>query len=326
MLSVAEAQALVLRHAPLLSVETVRAGLTALGSILAEDVVSDFDSPPFAKSMVDGYAVRSADLPRSANLLRIAGEVLAGQTYKKIVGSGETVCIMTGAPIPAGSDAVVMLEKTTLTHDSGAVTIPGPVPAGQNILPRGAEMRSGDNVLTAGTRLRPQELGILATLGKTRLQVYRRPVMAVLSTGDEVIEPGEDLQPGQIRNSNAVMLQAQTARAGVPVQYLGIARDDVASLRPFLEQGLGHDVLLITGGVSAGKVDLVPNVLAELGVEAIFHKVSMKPGKPILFGRRGATLAFGLPGNPVSAYVARPCGRCKGWRKTLVCPSCCVRN
>ena len=196
-----------------------------------------------------------------------------------------------------------MMEKTTLTHDSGAVTIPGPVPPGQNILPRGTELRRGDEVLKTGVRLRAQELGLLATLGRTQLQVYRRPVVAVLSTGDEVVEPGEDLGPGQIRNSNAVMLQAQAARAGGHVQYLGIARDQVESLRSLLEQGLHHDVLLITGGVSAGKVDFVPQVLAELGVEAIFHKVSMKPGKPILFARRGATLVFGLPGNPVSAFV-----------------------
>jgi molybdopterin molybdotransferase len=214
-----------------------------------------------------------------------------------------------------------MIEKTTLSHDSGAVSIPRPVQPGQNIMPRGTELKRGDEVLKAGVRLRAQELGILATLGRTQLQVYRRPAVAVLST-----EPGEELGPGQIRNSNAVMLQAQATRAGGHVQYLGIARDSVDSLRSLLEQGLRHDVLLITGGVSAGKVDLVPQVLAELGIEAVFHKVAMKPGKPILFARRGATLVFGLPGNPVSAFVGfelfvRPALRAlQGMDHDSVCP------
>jgi len=302
MLSVAEAQALVLKHSPRLPVETIRAGAHALGFVLAEDVVAGFDSPPFAKSMVDGYAVRSADLTGPATL-RVVGEILAGQTCTRVIGPGEAISIMTGAPIPAGADAVVMHERTTLSPDSGAVAIPGPVGPQLNIVPRGAEMRQGDLVLSSGTRLRPQQVGTLATLGKTQLTVYRQPSVSVLSTGDEIVDPGEDLKPGLIRNSNAVMLQAQTLRAGVPVQYLGIARDNAESLRSFLDHGLRSEVLLITGGVSAGKVDLVPQVLSELGVEAIFHKVSMKPGKPILFGCRGPTLVFGLPGNPVSSYV-----------------------
>ncbi len=303
MLSVAEAQALVLKHTPRLPVEVMRAGAPALGYVLADEVVSDADSPPFDKAMVDGFAVRSADVSGRAVTLRIVGEVLAGQTTSRVLGPGETICIMTGAPTPAGADAVIMHEKTTLSADSGSVTIPGPITPRQNIVPRGAEMRCGDRVLAAGTVLGPPELGTLATLGKTQLKVHRRPTVAVLSTGDELVEPGEELKAGQIRNSNAVMLQALAVRAGGLATYLGIARDHLESLRSLLEHGLRHDVLLITGGVSAGKVDLVPQALAELGVEAILHKVALKPGKPIFFGRRSATLVFGLPGNPVSSYV-----------------------
>jgi molybdopterin molybdotransferase len=196
-----------------------------------------------------------------------------------------------------------MHEKTTLSPDGQTVQIPPPVQPRQNIMAQGEEMKSGQVVLPADTTLRPQELGLLATVGKSTIQVFRRPIVALLSTGDEVVEPGAPLRHGQIRNSNAPMLAAQITRAGSQPHYLGIAPDSPTVLRSCIERGLQSDVLIITGGVSAGKVDLVPDILAELGVTAIFHKVAVKPGKPLLFGVKNHTLIFGLPGNPASCHI-----------------------
>jgi molybdopterin molybdotransferase len=209
---------------------------------------------------------------------------------------------MTGAPIPAGADAVVQVERTRRLADE-RVQIDEQATAGKNIQPLGQEMRRGDAVLHTGTRLRPQELGILATVGRTSALVQPRPRVAILSTGDEIVEADQTPGPGQIRNGNGPMLMAQAKRAGATPHYLGNARDTCDSLRTLIAEGLQSDVLALSGGVSAGKLDLVPGVLAELGVEAHFHKVAMKPGKPIFFGTRQATLVFGLPGNPVSSYV-----------------------
>jgi molybdopterin molybdotransferase len=177
------------------------------------------------------------------------------------------------------------------------------VKAGRNILVRGREMRAGEEVLKAGTLIRPQEIGVLATVGRAQVRAVPRPTIAVLPTGDEIVEVDQKPRPGQIRNGNGPTLMALVQRAGGTPKYLGIALDRLDSLRPFIEDGLRSDVLVLCGGVSAGKLDLVPGVLQELGVEAHFHKVEMKPGKPIFFGTRGNTLVFGLPGNPVSSFV-----------------------
>jgi molybdopterin molybdotransferase len=178
-----------------------------------------------------------------------------------------------------------------------------PPQPGQNVMPLGREMRRGETVLSAGSVLRPQEFGVLATVGRTSARVHPAPYVLVLSTGDEVVEAGESPGPGQIRNGNGPMLCAQVTRAGGVPRYLGIARDRLESLSPLVADGLRSQVLVLSGGVSAGKLDLVPGVLREAGVEAHFHKVEMKPGKPVFFGTRGDTLVFGLPGNPVSALV-----------------------
>jgi molybdopterin molybdotransferase len=175
--------------------------------------------------------------------------------------------------------------------------------SGQNILTRGREMRRGETILQAGATLRPQELGLLATVGATSIETYRQPTVALISTGDELVEPAFLPAPGQIRNSNAPMLLGQAARAGAKTNYLGISPDTVEDLRASISDGLKADFLLLSGGVSAGKFDLVPSVLAQLGVQPVFHQVAMKPGKPLFFGRRDATLVFGLPGNPVSSMV-----------------------
>ncbi|HVS36492.1 MAG TPA: gephyrin-like molybdotransferase Glp [Gemmataceae bacterium] len=308
MLAVSAAQTVVLGHARSLPAESAALSPALLGAVLAEEVTSDLDVPPYDKSMMDGYAVRSADLVGGRGELTVVEEVLAGQTPRLSVGAGQATRIMTGAPLPAGADAVVMVERTQARDDRVHIDDPSVQP-GRNIVTRGREMRCGEVVLRAGAVVRPQEIGLLATVGRARASVIPSPRVAVLSTGDEVVEPAETPGPGQIRNSNGPMLLAQAARAGGRMHYLGIARDRLDSLRPLVEMGLQADVLLLSGGVSAGKLDLTPGVLQDAGVVARFHKVEMKPGKPVLFGTRdrsgGAppTLVFGLPGNPVSSFV-----------------------
>jgi len=274
---------------------------TALGRVVAEPVASDIDSPPYAKSIMDGYAVRSADIA-SHSTLTVIEEVPAGRMPTKSVGPGQASRVMTGAPIPDGADAVIPHEETEASGDT--VRIRGPVAAGKFILPRGREMRAGEVVVPAGTALTPAAFGLLASVGRTEVRAFPAPRLAIISTGDELVEPPTRPGPGQIRNSNGPMLVALAARAGAESRYLGIARDDKARLAQLVRDGLDHsDVLVLSGGVSAGKFDFVPDVLRELGVESHFHKVRMKPGKPLLFGTRGATLVFGLPGNPVSSFV-----------------------
>jgi molybdopterin molybdotransferase len=303
MLPVSEAQTIVLRHARPLPPQEVPLGPSALGLVLAEDVASDLDMPPYDKAMMDGYAVRAADLPAGRGALQVVEEVTAGQTPRRPVGPGEATRIMTGAPVPEGADAVVMVERTRPCDDGRVVVEDATVRPGQNIMSRGLEMRRGDVVLAAGARLRPQELGVLATVGRIAVRAHPAPRLAVLSTGDEVVEAPEVPGPGQIRNGNGPMLLAQAARGGAVPRSLGTARDRPDSLRPLVAEGLRADVLVLSGGVSAGNLDLVPDILRELGVEAHFHKVEMKPGKPVFFGTREGTLVFGLPGNPVSSFV-----------------------
>lgn len=305
MLSVSEAQSVVLAKAEALPPAPTLISPDHLGQILAEDIASDIDMPPFDKALMDGFAVRAGDLSEGKGVLRIIEEVTAGQTPRRPVGPGEATRIMTGAPIPAGADAVVMIERTRQSGD-GRVQVednaPGP---GQNIMPQGREMRRGETVLKAGNILRPQEFGILASVGRTTISVIPRPIVAVLTTGDEIVEADRHPGPGQIRNGNGLMLQAQVARAGGIPLSLGIAPDQSPVLRSLVERGLQSNMLILSGGVSAGKLDLVPGVLQELGVQAQFHKVQLKPGKPVFFGTwdKGPTLVFGLPGNPVSALV-----------------------
>jgi molybdopterin molybdotransferase len=309
MLQVAQAQAIVRQHLRPLPPEPMPLTSATLGHVLAADVVSDLDMPPYHKSMMDGYAVRCADLPAGKGTLQVIEEITAGQVPRLSIEAGQASRIMTGAPIPPGCDAVVMIERTRLGEDGRVEIEDHPPKPGQNILPRGAEMQRGDKILAAGTVLRPQEFGVLATVGRTTVSVHPSPRVAILSTGDELVEPGDRPEGGQIRNSNAAMLVALVSQAGGTPRYLGIARDDPACLRPMVCDGLKANVLLLSGGVSAGKLDLVPSVLREAGVAAHFHKVEMKPGKPVFFGtctRPGAgqpTLVFGLPGNPVSVLV-----------------------
>lgn len=314
MLRVEQAQTIIQQQARVGTPAATPLTPSALGLILAEDVASDLDMPPFDKALMDGFAVRAADLPGGLGTLSIIEEITAGQTPKHPIQAGQASRIMTGAPIPQGADAIVMVERTK--GDLGAPATGGTVQIedaklrpGSNILERAKEMRRGEVVLRQGAILRPQEFGLLATVGRTAVLALPRPTVAVLSTGDEVVEASQVPGPGQIRNSNGPTLVAQVSRAGGQPRYLGIARDRLDSLRPLIAEGLQSDFLILSGGVSAGKLDLVPGVLQELGVQPHFHKVAMKPGKPVFFGTypalstRHSALIFGLPGNPVSALV-----------------------
>lgn len=281
----------------------------AADRVLAESVASDIDSPPHDKSIVDGFAVRSADLSQSPTTLAVIEEVVAGAVPQRQLSPGEATRIMTGAPLPDGADAVVMVERTESVAGQGfgqVVVRCDPVGPGQNIARRATSMRRGEVVLQAGHRLRSIEIGLLSEVGRVEVEVARRPRVAVLATGNELVPPGEVPASGQIRNSNGAMLVSAVRRAGGAPMDLGIGRDEPEALTRLIEEGLRADVLLISGGVSAGVLDLVPGVLAGLGVRQVFHKVRVKPGKPVWFGVRegpDTTFVFGLPGNPVSSLV-----------------------
>ena len=278
------------------------------GCVLAEAVQADADSPPFDKALVDGYAVRAGDLLGDERSLSIGELITAGRQPSRALGRREAAVIMTGAPIPPGCDTVVMQERTR-TQGETVIFEPGPIKSGQNLMPRGAEMRAGQVVLERGSVLYPERLGVLASVGRATVRVVPRPRVAIVSTGDELVEPGEIPGPGQIRNSNAVMLHALAVETGARACSLPIAPDEPAGLSKILDLALGNELVLVTGGVSAGQRDLVPDVLASLGVRRVFHKVRVRPGKPLWFGvgppragGRGAVV-FGLPGNPVSGLV-----------------------
>ena len=278
----------------------------ARGRVLAEEVISSVDSPPFDKSLMDGYAVTCDAAQRE---LVVVGEITAGQVAQGVVQSGTAVRIMTGAPLPQGTESIVRVEDTeSLGHDRVRIHVQE-INRGGNLIRRGAALQDGETVISTGQRLGPSQLGALAELGHHPVRVYPQPRVAVLATGDELVPYDQTPGPGQIRNSNELMLSAQVRQAGAEAVPLGIARDDRAELRERIASGLQCDILCLSGGVSAGILDLVPAVLQELGVREIFHKVRVKPGKPIWFGYRPCVngtspcYVFGLPGNPVSSLV-----------------------
>lgn len=302
MLQVREAHATIIGHVKPLLAESMPLDASALGLMLAEDVASDIDMPPFDKALMDGYAIRAADLPGEAATFAVIGEITAGQVARQAVRPGQALGIMTGAPLPSGADAVVIVERSR-PIEGNQICLDGPVRSGQNVLFRAQEMRRGETVLHTSAVLRPQEFGLLAAVGRTAVRAVPRPSVAILSTGDELVEPSLTPGPGQIRNSNAASLMALTQQAGGRSRYLGIAPDEPGTLRRLLAEGMRDPVLILSGGVSAGTRDLVPAALAALGVRAHFHKVAMKPGKPVFFGTHGDSLVFGLPGNPASVMV-----------------------
>jgi molybdopterin molybdotransferase len=296
LLTIDEALARVLEHVRPLPGEDV-AVLDAAGRVLAADARARVDLPPFPSSAMDGYAVRAAETPGT---LELVGQSAAGRPSQVPLSSGRAIAISTGAVVPDGADAVVPVERTQ--GDGKAVTVEQVV-AGENVRARGGDIAQGDTVVPAGMTCGPAQLGALAAAGLVTVQCARRPRVAVLATGSELRRPGEPLGPGEIYESNSVMLAAQLQRAGADCEVLGAVVDDAAATRDALERGLAADVLLTSGGVSVGEHDLVRGLLAELGAVEVFWRVAVKPGKPVAFSTRGSTLVFGLPGNPVSSFV-----------------------
>ncbi len=291
--------------------------LDAGGRVLAESIHADRDFPPFSRAARDGYAVCAADLENLPAVLEVVGEARAGAVESPHITSGTAVAIMTGAAVPAGADAVVMVERTSLLE--GRVQVNARVSAGENIVPAGAEARRGEKMLASGTRLGYAEIAAAASVGRSRLVVHAKPKVAVLSTGDEVVDV--DVPPGvnQIRNSNSYSLAIQIQAAGGDPVLLPIAPDEPRRLRELLIEGTDADLLLIAGGVSMGKYDLVEQALADMKAEFFFDGAQIQPGRPIVFGRVPAdagaharepvsseeshTYFFGLPGNPISTMV-----------------------
>jgi molybdopterin molybdotransferase len=290
-----EAVRLIAERTPPLEAETVpleRAG----GRFLAEPLVARLDSPGFDNSAVDGYAVRGQ------RPYRIVGSVAAGQSSEAHLQPGQAVRILTGAPVPPGTESVVMQEDVEV--DSGRLCVNAPIKPGSHIRRRGEEYRAGDFLLKSGIAVSPAVVANLASNGLDHVAVGRAPRVAILATGDELVRPGQPLGKGQIYNSNAPSLSAAARLLGCSVRHFGIQRDDLESTASVLQEALeASDVVVTTGGVSVGDRDLVRPALATLGVEEVFWKVAIKPGKPVVFGTSGSKMVFGLPGNPVSALV-----------------------
>ena len=271
------------------------------GMRLAHDVVADRDYPPFAKSLMDGYAVRSAGSSPAGELC-VVGEIAAGASSDRELQPGEAIAIMTGAPLPPGADGVVPIEDIEKIGDGG-VRIARPGKPSRYIAAQGSDCHKGTTVLQLGTPIGPQQAAVLATVGAWEVEVFDRPRVAVLSTGNELAGPGEEPGPAGIRNSNGPMLVALLRRLGCVVDDLGTCRDEPDALREKLRDGLNRDALFVSGGMSMGEYDYVPKLLQELGVELKITKLRIKPGKPFVFGATEKSYAFGLPGNPVSAFV-----------------------
>jgi molybdopterin molybdotransferase len=306
MIEYPEARDLVLAAAKPLPAESVPLA-RALGRTLARDVKAREDIPPFTKATMDGYAVRAADTapagPEGAGKvdLEVVGDLPAGRLPRRAIEAGEAVRIMTGAPLPPGADAVVMVEDTEARGRT--VTVRRLVRPEDNIGLAGEDLKKGETAVGRGALLGPAEIGMLAAAGLAHVPVTRRPRVAVIATGDEIVEPGRPKRRGQIRNSNGPALTALAAESGGEPAYLGIARDSGASLRARLDRARGADILVLSGGVSVGDYDLVKDGLEAAGVRPVFWRVRIKPGKPVFFGRRGRQLVFGLPGNPTSSMV-----------------------
>lgn len=311
MISISEALLHITTHTTVVGDEKVSLHKT-VGRVLAEDIVADMDLPPFDRSQMDGFAVRSEDISIAPVELNIAGESAAGHGWHHKTKKGQAVRIMTGAPVPSGADTVQKVELTSeasfasddAQKTKGKITIFESIEAGKNIVVRGAEVTKGERVLSAGERVTERMIATLAAFGYKKVKVAKQPRVSILTTGSEVVEiddkPGRD----QIRNSNSVMLEALTAATGGKSRLLPSASDNLKAIKKVIAKAAKKsDVVVITGGVSVGKYDLTKAALIELGAEVYFDKVRLKPGKPAVFARLGEALVFGLPGNPVSAAV-----------------------
>ena len=297
LLTLAEAQALVLARVRPLAAELVPVW-EAASRVTAEPARAVVDLPPFRSSAMDGFAVRAADLPGT---LPVVGRIPAGGPAARALGPGEAMAISTGGVVPDDADAVVPIEYV-VQHDN-SIDVAEAVASGTHVRPRGGDVAAADVVVAAGVRLGPAQLGALAAAGLASISCVRRPLVAILATGSELARPGEELRAGQVYEANALMLAAALAAVGADIAELPAVADDESAHREALERGLEADMLVTSGGVSVGPHDLVRKVEADLGVEEVFWRVAIKPGKPVSFGVRGGTLVFGLPGNPVSSLV-----------------------
>lgn len=300
-----DAQKVVLDAAPVLGFEKISI-VDTLGRVLGEDIVAERDNPPWDNSAMDGFAVRWDDIKQEHAIqkpvtLSVIEEVPAGTMPSKAVGPGQAIRIMTGAPIPRGADTVLKIEDTEPASDS--VRVFKSEPKGANIRPQGEDVKKGECIIAKGSRIRPSEAGMLAILAKPFVFVYQRPRVAILSTGDELADLDERFSEDKIINSNSYGIAAAVQEAGGTPILLGIARDTPTALKEKISQGLNADMLVLSGGVSMGDYDFTKAVFRELGAEMNFWKLAIKPGQPLAFGKIHGTLAFGLPGNPVSSMV-----------------------
>jgi molybdopterin molybdotransferase len=300
LLPVDDAKARVLKGVKPLAAETVLLA-RALGRVLARDIRASRDQPPFASSAMDGYAVRFADVASAPATLSVIGMSAAGHAFTGRVKTGTAVRIFTGAPVPTGADTVIIQENTEGRDD--LVTVLQPPRQGQNIRRRGLDFAKGDLIVGANTLLTARDIGLAAAANQANLSVRRRPRVAILATGDELVVPGRTARPDQVFASNGFALRGLVSRFGGEARDLGIVRDDLKATMRAIARARGFDILLTTGGASVGMHDLVQEALKRLGIELDFWKIAMRPGKPLMFARNGRQRVIGLPGNPVSALV-----------------------
>ena len=299
MITFEEAMHAVFKHARQLPAARTRIE-DAVGRVLLEDIRSGLEMPPFNKAAVDGYAVRAADLAKNREL-RCRGLIQAGDIFKGKVRPGECVKIMTGAPVPAGADAMVMVEYTS--EQDGFVNFGEGIKKGANIARRGEDIKKGQKILARGTVISISHIAVLAAVGRSHVSTGALPKVSLLNTGGEIVPPGAELKKNSIYNSNGPMLSAMLKTDGITAAPV-IVRDDAKKMKAAMTEALKADIVLISGGVSMGDYDLVPAVLKSLGVREIFHNVRVRPGKPMFFGVKGASLVFGIPGNPVANFMA----------------------
>ena len=301
MLSTEEAQKIILSKAKVLGEKEERI-VNCLGKVLAEDIYSSLNIPPLTNSAMDGYALKSSDTLKAPLLLKVIEDLPAGRVSTKKINKGKAIRIMTGAILPEGADAVVEVEKTK-REERGFVKVLFRVKRGENVRLAGEDVKKGELVLKKGTTIRAAEVGMLATLGRRKAKVLRAPRVAIISSGDELLEVGKRIRDGKIYDANGYSLQAQVIEASAVPLYLGVVKDKIEALRKKFKEGLKQaDLLISSGGVSVGDYDLVRGVLKELG-RISFWQVRQRPGKPLVFGLAGRKLIFGLPGNPVSSMV-----------------------
>ncbi|HHT9124632.1 MAG TPA: molybdopterin molybdotransferase MoeA [Candidatus Brocadiia bacterium] len=302
MITVEEAANIVLENVRTLPTKEMDIG-DALGFCLAQDVRSDLDMPPFDKSAMDGYAVIAEDTAGAPVKLEVVENIAAGYMPTKRLKKGQASKIMTGAALPEGADAVVKVEETHTSEDGKRVLVHKRIEKGKNVSRRGEDIKAGQVALAKGTELRPQEIGILAAIGQRVVLVFSAPRIGIISTGSELVKVTSKPMAGQIRDSNSYSIVAQAKQLHTEVEFLGMVPDDKMDITNIIKRGLNKDVLILSGGVSMGEYDLVGDALIELGVEIYFKKVALRPGKPTVFGKKGNTIIFALPGNPVATLV-----------------------